>query len=600
MKTWTYRVSGQEVVINRVEQPEDLDGFRDFVRKNLRGLGCDSETTGLDIYSKTFGLRLVQFGNSTEAWVLPVERGGVFAEDARRALRGLESLVFQNAPFDLQVFDRCLGVDMESLWPKVVDTKILAHLVDPRGKEEGGIGQALEGLTKYYIDPAVAENVKALPAKWAKEMKTTKAKMWAEIDLDHDEYNLYAGMDPILAWRLREILYPRVPIISASLIRFEHKVAEVCSYMERSGFLLDEEYARDLSAQLSRDEEKYSGLALAYGVDSVNSTEMVADALERMKVKIPGRTPTGKRKVDKTLLDPLVKAGNPLAIAVVEAKKARKWRTTWVDGFLAGMDSDGRCHAAINSLRARTARMSITGIPAQTLPANDALIRSCFIADPGHSIVSIDYKGQELRVLAALSGDQTMINAFLTDQNLHLITARAAFGNHVEKDTKEYKGAKVGNFAKVYGGGAKAIHEQTGMSLDAAKEVVKAFDKTYPGVKRYSDRLQQMATNRGAITTPMGRVLPVDKDRPYAALNYMVQSTSRDVTCKGLVRLHEAGYTPYLRLPIHDEVLASLPEAKAEWGANRIASIMAEQMGPVFIDTDADVYGRSWGDGYKH
>ena len=103
----------------------------------------------------------------------------------------------------------------------------------------------------------------------------------------------------------------------------------------------------------------------------------------------------------------------------------------------------------------------------------------------------------------------------------------------------------------------------------------------------------------GYIETPSGRRLPVDRERPYAALNYMVQSTSRDVTCRALVRLHEAGITPYLRLPIHDEILASVPTKSAEKAARKIARLMQEQMGPLLIDTDAEVYGRSWGDGYK-
>src|SRR5690606_13974568 len=112
---------------------------------------------------------------------------------------------------------------------------------------------------------------------------------------------------------------------------------------------------------------------------------------------------------------------------------------------------------------------------------------------------------------------------------------------------------------------------------------------------RFSTQLRQQAKQHRFIVPPSGRRLPVDEDRAYAALNYMVQSTSRDVTCRGLVKLHRAGFTPYLRMPIHDEVVASLPEARAKWGAEQIAKHMAEQMGPVWIGTDPEVGGRSWG-----
>lgn len=611
MQRLVHQVAGQNVVVNRVESEDDLVDFREFVRKNRRILACDSEATGLDMYSPTFRLRLVQFGNQHESYVIPVERGGQFVGDVVGALKFTDKLVFQNGGFDLQVFNQTLGVPMESLWPKVTDTKILAHLVDPRGQEDGGVGHGLEGLTGRYIDPEVAKNVKGLMTKLAKEYKTTKSKIWSAIDLDHPEYNLYAGMDTILAARLYNRLWPEVPAANKSteafdgmtLVQFEHKVAEICSYMERTGFLLDVEYAENLSKRLHIDEERWEAVALDFGVKNVNSADQVADGLEAMGVRIEGRTPSGKRQVDKKLLAELIKAENPLAKAVVEAKKARKWRTTWVDGFLANRDSNDRCHANINSLKARTGRMSITGIPAQTLPSGEWMIRRCFVADPGHFIGSIDYNAQELRVLAALSGDATMIEAFgypVDDprSDLHLITARAAFGEHITKDHKERKYAKTVNFGRVYGGGVNTVMEQTGLDRETAKRVVDGFDNAYPGVKIYSNKLMRLAQSQGYIVTPIGRRVPVDPDRAYAALNYMVQGTSRDVTCRGLVKLHKDGFTPYLRLPVHDEVVASLPMDKAKWGADQIGIRMNEWMGPVNVNTDPAVPGKSWGHEY--
>ncbi|MFD1044713.1 DNA polymerase [Kibdelosporangium lantanae] len=592
-----HTVAGHRVTINVVTHEDDLPAFRDFIRRHLQALAVDTETTGLDIYS-THRLRTVQFGTPSESWVLLVERGGQIADDARRALRGVRQLVIHNASYDLQVIQRHLGIPMEDLWPKTRDTKILSHLVDPRGQDEGGIGHGLEALTRHHIDPVVADEVKGLMARLAKRYKTTKARIWAKVDIEDPEYTLYAGMDTILTARLAQILSRLVPHSARSLIAYEHQVAEICSYMERTGFLLDVDYTMDLSARLAGEEMANTEIAQRYGCENVNSTEQVADILELRGVEIPGRTPTGRRQVDKTLLATLAAQGDEFAIAVQGAKKARKWRTTWVDGFLAGMDANGRCHAAINSLRARTARMSITGIPAQTLPAGDFLIRRCFVAEDGHRIASVDYKGQELRVLAALSGDRTMIRAFAEDANLHLMTARAAFGPEVEKDTKEYKAGKITNFGRVFGGGAKTVSEQTGLPLDVAKTVVEAFDKRYPAVTVHARKLQHAARRHGYITTPTGRRLPVDQARAYAALNYEVQSTSRDVTCRGLIRLHRAGYTPYLRLPIHDEVVASLPERHAERSARDIARLMAEQMGPVYIDTDHEIGLRSWGSLY--
>lgn len=588
MKEHKHLVDNQPVLINAVETPDDLQGFRDFVATNNGWLACDTETTGLNIYSSEFRCRTVQFGNENEAWVVPVERFGW--QDVTDALLNVQHLVFHNASYDVQVLDKCLNVEIERLWPKVRDTRILAHLVDPRGKDEGGIGHSLEDLTRQHIDADVADGVKTLMADLAKAEKTTKSEIWSVVDFDNPQYQLYAGMDTILAARLARKLRPLVPKQSARLIRYEHDLAYLCAYMERTGFLLDQSYTKELSERLIDAQLAYEWQAKQMGCENVNSTDQVADVLESRGVKIRERTPSGKRKVDKTLLESLIADGDDFAFAVFEAKKARKWRSTWVDGFLSQMDSGGRCHPSINPLRARTARMSITGIPAQTLPAGDWMIRRCFLADEGHVMASIDYQAQELRVLAALSGDQTMKKAFRDDADLHQITADASGVSR--------KVGKLVNFAYVYGSGPRNIAAQAGVDVDTARRVIAGFESAYPRVKKLSSELQRQARNEGQITTPFGRVLPVDEERPYAALNYMVQSTSRDVTAGGLLRLHKAGFAPYLRLPIHDEVLASLPEDKARWGASRIGELMACDFKGVRIGTDPEVGGRSWGSLY--
>lgn len=583
-------VAGEPVTINVVEREEDLDGFRDFIRSNLRVLGVDSETTGLDIYSDDFGCRLVQFGNPSESYVVPVEMGGSFAADVRRALTGVDRLILHNASFDLQVFDRCLGVPMEELWPKVTDTRILAHLVDPRARMEGGSGHSLEELTARYIDEEVAAKVKTLMVDLARQHKTTKAHIWKKVELGNPDYQVYSGMDPILACRLLRALLPLVPVVSEVLVPFELQIAEICSYIERKGFLLDVDYTQRLSDDLAEKERIGTWLAAELGVENVNSTDQVANALEARGVKIKGRTPSGKRKVDKSLLGDLVAQQDDLAIVVQETKKAGKWRKTWVDKFLGERDADDRCHAHINPLQARTARMSITGIPAQTLPAGDWMIRRCFLADPGELIASVDYQSQELRVLAALSGDQTMIRAFENDLDLHQMTADAS--------GVDRKVGKMANFLTVYGGGAGTLQKQANIDFPLAKRVVEGFFKTYPGVKKFNERMAEEAGQNGYIVTPTGRRLPVDENRAYSAANYAIQSMSRDVTCRALVRLHAEGFTPYVRLLVHDEILCSLPQEHAEWGARKVGEVMSEMMGSVEIGTDPEVGGRSWGSLY--
>lgn len=585
-----HEIEGDLVTINVVETPEDLDGFHDFILAH-NCIAVDTETTGLDIYSDSFECRLIQFGTQSEAWILPVELSDKLVVQAANALFVTEKIVMQNASYDLQVLDRCFGIKMEELWPKVTDTQILAKLVDPRPYEAGGFGHSLEHLIAEFISKDEAIEVKGLMTKLAKEHKTTKSNIWSIIDLFHPEYLKYAGMDTVFTARVCSKLSKLVPDVSRQLVAYEHKVSEICSYIDRRGFLLDVDYAQSLSDRWSTEQEVWEAIAFVnYGVDKVNSTEDVAEALEEMGVVISGRTETNRRKVDRELLGRLIEDGNELASIVEEAKKLGKWNKTWVRKFLEARDSDDRCHTFINPLQARTSRMSITGIPAQTLPASDSLVRRCFVAEPGHLIASVDYQTQELRVLAALSGDRTMIGAFESAADLHQITADASAVTR--------KVGKMANFLTVYGGGPKKLAEQAHVDFPTARRVLDGFAKTYPAVARYSKKLAAEAGRCGYIITPMGRKLPVDSSRSYSALNYMIQSSSRDVTCRALIRLHESGFTPYLRLPIHDEIVASLPAGKAQWGADEIGRLMAEQMGPVLIGTEGEVGRRSWGSLY--
>lgn len=552
-------------------------------------VAVDTETTGLDLFSEEFRVRLVQFGTGTEAWVIPVELGEEYAAVVRQALADLPRLVFHNATYDILALREGLSIDVD--WDKVRDTAIIAHLVDPREVKEGGPGLSLSDLTRFYIDPQVADDVKDSMKHMAQEAGTTKGEVFKTIDLWNDTYLTYAGMDVILTSLLLQVLIPKVPASSHGLIPVEHQVARICAGMEANGFLLDVEYAEKFAQELLDEEEYFEAVALVeYGTESVNATAQVAADLIESGVKLTERTASGAFKLDKTILEPLAEEGHLLAECVVNAKRAKKWRTTWVQKFLDTRDAGNRCHASIQPLRARTARMSITGIPAQTLPSGDWKVRRCFIAEPGHSIVSVDYQAQELRVLAALAGDQRMMEAFATGADLHQITADAS---GVARSV-----GKTVNFAYVYGSGPKNIAETCGITVDKAREVIAGFESAYPAVKKLSEKLQREAKRKGYIVTPSGRRIPVDKDRPYAALNYLIQSTSRDITAAALIRLDAAGLTPYLRLPIHDEVLASVPTAQAqEWG-EKIAELMKTIYNGVLIDTDCEVAGKSWGAAY--
>lgn len=594
MRRLSYKIKDQPITINVVEDENDLDGFIEFIRRNPV-VGFDTETTGVEIYSNNFKVRVAQFGNATESWVLPVERSAKMLWFAAKALEHVEHLVIQNASFDIPVVARHWGLDMRMLFGKTTDTKILAKLIDPRSTEVGGTGDSLEDLTKAYIDEATAEDVKALATREARKLRVTKGEYFTQVSIHDENYLLYAGMDPVLTYRLGSLLRPKVPPSARRLIEFEHELQRICSEVSHRGYLLDREYSRKLSSRLRSTETRQKNIALGLGVENVNSNEQVIAALKEHGWTEFGRTEKGAESVDKHVLSAAMASKDKdiarLARAVSEAKRAGKWRETWVDKFLATADADGYCHPSINTLQARTGRMSITGIPAQTLPAGEASIRHCFIAEEGHVTLSTDYRAQELRVLAALAGDQVMLDAFREGADLHQVTADAAgVGRQAGKGT---------NFSVVFGGGWRAVHTQFGVSEEDSKRAVDTFWKTYKGVERFAKEASNKARRAGYVTTASGRRLPIDKDRPYAATNALVQSTARDVTGRGLIRLDEAGVTPFIRLPIHDEVVFSVPSEDEESAARMTNELMQEEMNGLMISTEAEAMGRSWGSLYE-
>jgi DNA polymerase-1 len=583
-----YRIKGSPVHIRVVETEEDLPQFHDWLRRH-RIAGFDTETTGLNWWDadRGFRIRLAQFGNGSETWVLPVEKGQAFAEATREALHRLEWLVAHNGTFDLHAVEACLGIPMEELAPKTWDTALLAHLVDGRPVKEKGPGLKLEELVKYYIDAESAQQVKGSMTAIAKRYKTTKEKIWGLVEITDEEYLLYAGMDPAWAYRLFQILYKLVPFRSKErgLIGWEHRLSHVTAKMERTGYLLDVEYAEKRCAELTAEQEKWSTVAKSFGVENPNSGPQLVEAFQALGIKLTKKTAKGQLAMDDDVLSGL---HHPMADAVIKSRKAGKWRKTWFERALNGRDSQNRVHASVNSLQARTSRMSISGsIPAQTFPSGDGYVRHMFLADEGHVSCSIDFGNMELRYLAAFSRDPRMLGAFVNNEDLHQITADAAgVGRKV---------GKMANFLTVYGGGWSALMDQANVDEATARAVLKAFAETYPGVGAFGKRLAEEAKKTGYVYTATGRRLPVDPGKWFRALNYFIQGGSRDVTARALLELDRAGFTPYMRLPIHDEIVFSFPEKEATEMAREAARLMQFPVQGLLIPADAEIGGRSWG-----
>lgn len=612
MKTYTYPLAGREVTIYYPESRRELHGFDDFLARGDKVLGLDTETTDLDVYKPGWKCRLVQFGNADTAWVL---RADLFADVIVKALRQDRHFTVHNASFDLQVIDRAFGVKIEELGPRTFDTRILAHLLDPRQRHEGGAGLSLKELSEVYVDPTAPDTSKDLHAIFRKEYKATKETGWALIDIDHPVYSLYAGLDPILAARLFAELAPLVRDLGLNhLAQFEHHLQTLLAMMQRKGMLLDVPYIERLKVDLGEEALTFRKVAARYGVENVNSTAQVSEALVAMGDIDPAdsdtaRTDSGAIQVSKEVLMPLAdldrewerieaRTPNPLADAVLRAKRAEKWSGSYAQAFLDLKDSGHRLHPMIGGLQARTARMSVSRPPLQQLPSGDWKVRRAIIADPGHVIIAADYAAIEMRVLAALADVRAMKEAISKGEDLHAFTARLVYGDDF---TKFQRGLMKGvGFGKVYGGGAKTLSRQTGAPIDDVRRAIAEYDRVYPEVKRFGKRLQSRAEyGKKEVITVSGRHLPLDRDRLYSATNYVIQSTSRDVLAQAIVDVFDAGLGDYLLLPVHDELVAQAPEKDAQEVIAEIGRLMANSdfMG-VPLDADVSVYGTSWGHGY--
>ena len=605
MKHYRQQLGGSDVDINVVERDEDIDAFHDWLVTAPHLLGFDTETTGLDIYSPGYEVRLAQFGDHRTAYVLRVEQ---HAEAVKWALRSGHRFVVHNYAFDGLVVDRHLGVTVEELAPNVVDTHILAHLVDPRQQAEGGIGTGLKPLAQHYVDRNASDGQKELQAEF-RAIGANKATGWAKINIDNPVYELYAGLDPILAVRIHDELALALKDYDIEhLVEFEHELQRVLMLMQRRGIRIDVPWTSELRAELQGEAEHYRAIAARYGVSNINSTKQISEALLGMGETLTEHTASGAYKVDKSVLQGLAdldanwkpletRDSNPLAEAVLKAKRSEKWDTAYLGAFLDLRDADDRLHPTIGGLQARTGRMSISHPPLQQLPSSEWRIRRSMIADPGQVIIAADYSQVEMRVLAALCQDPNLVDAIKSGTDLHDYTARMVFGE--DFTSKQRKIAKSVGFGKVYGGGAATITRQTGAPLAQVKEAIAAYDATFPGIKRLGHDLQRQ-TGYGSlpVITPSGRRLPLDRDRTYAATNYLVQSTARDLLAQALVDMDSAGLGEHLLLPVHDEIIAQCPEADADEVLRGIAECMDGDFMGIPIVSDPEKYGRSWGHGY--
>lgn len=587
MRTETMIVAGSEITYHVVEREQDFAAAECWIGQQ-DWVAFDTETTGLNTFAADFRVHCFQFGNETESYVVPAQFKGLI----RFMLDTPRRLVAHNLPYDALVSERHGVADALDLAARGLDTKIMSHICDSSSSH------GLKDLAARLISDDCPDSDAALKAVF-KENKWKVAEGYAHIPSDHPVLLRYGAVDTILTARL--FVHFREEMIERrfkGLLKFDMDIQRVCLRMERKGILLDVPRTEANGEDLRRRGAEATETLRSYGIEKVNSPAQVGEVLVAMGATLTERTDGGQFKVDKLILQALITAHEgeflaEVAEAVSFAKNAGKWNKIYVEGLLEKRDENDRIHAHINSQQARTARMSITDPPLQTLPSSVGFIREQFLADPGFVMVSCDFDQVEVKVAAALSKDRALLTAVNSGMDIHSQTAAGLFGPDFTKAQRSI--AKTVTFGRLYGAGVRGLVSQTGQSTEVIKSVVNRFDTLYPGLKMYGKQLER-GCNYGAapIINAKGRHLKLSRDASYAAINYQVQSSARDAFGTALLNAEDAGLGDYMLLPVHDEIICQFPEADVEECNRLLKDTMEMEFDEVRLTADPEVLGERW------
>ena len=393
---------------------------------------------------------------------------------------------------------------------------------------------------------------------------------------------------------LHGVLLPRLREQGMEKLYFdvELPLCRVLADMERSGFLVDggalARFGRELSDTIDRLEQRI--YAAAGQQFNINSPKQLGKVLfEDLGLPHGKKTKTGW----STNADVLEKLkDHPLVADVLTYRQYAKLKSTYADGLLKVIDPDGRIRTSFQMTVTATGRLSSTEPNLQNIPTRTELgskMREMFVAAPGHVLVDADYSQIELRLLAHISGDTAMQQAFLSGEDFHTVTAARVF--HVPQDQVTHQmrsRAKAVNFGIVYGISAFSLSQDIGVTVQEAKEYMDRYFATYTGVKQYMTDMVDKAREQGYVETlwHRRRALPELKSSNFnmrsfgerVALNMPIQGTAADIIKLAMVRVHSRlareGLAARLIMQVHDELIVECPEEEAP----RVEALLQQEM----------------------
>ncbi len=539
----------------------------------------------------------ISFGDAEEK-----NRQGITTERFLGKLRALCKKDVALAGFQIKDYYAYLGEEVET--ERLFDVLIAAYLLNPLKSD-------------YQIEDIAGEHLGSGTASYGQLFgKKKAAEAFADQREDFVQYlcgcaGILAESKPVLEEKLKKTG-------QYNLFReIEMPLSRVLYHMEQEGVLVKpqelKEYGDALTGRISELEESIWEKA---GVHfNINSPKQLGEVLFGT-MQLPGgkKTKTGY----STAADVLEKLApeHPIVSEILEYRTLTKLKSTYADGLAAYIGEDNRIHTTFNQTITATGRISSTEPNLQNIPMRMELgrrIRKVFVPKEGFVLMDADYSQIELRVLASMSGDQQLIEAYQQDADIHRITASKVF--HVPQDevtSLQRRNAKAVNFGIVYGISSFGLSQDLSISKKEAAEYIEKYFETYPGIKAFLDECVQSAREKGYSVTMLGRRRPVPElssdnfmQRSFGervAMNAPIQGTAADIIKIAMVRVDERlrkeGFRSRLILQVHDELLVETAMEEIEQ-VREILSAEMRQAAKLSVELEIDLsYGDNWYDAH--
>ena len=585
----------------------DNEEKRQELIKNIKTkeiFSLDTETTDIEpMNAELVGMSFSYAEN--QAFYVPVpadrEEALKIVNEFKEVFENEQTLkVGQNIKYDILVLSN-YGVEVKG---PMFDTMIAHYVLQPELRHN------MDYLAEIYL------NYRTIPIE---DLIGAKGKNQGNMrNLSPEAIYRYACEDADVTLKLKNILEKELETQGASKLfhEIEMPLVPVLAYMERNGVRINTDALKESSLHFTErmnqiEEEIYKLAGMKFNVSSPKQVgEVLFDKLQI--VKKAKKTKKGQYVTSEEVLEGL-RAGNPIVGKILDYRGLKKLLSTYIDALpLLINPKTGRIHTSFNQTVTATGRLSSSNPNLQNIPIRNEdgkEIRKAFVPEEGCEFFSADYSQIELRIMAHLSGDKNMIEAFREGDDIHAATAAKVYKIGIEEVTREQRSkAKTANFGIIYGISVFGLAERMNVPRSEAKELIDGYFQTYPQIKEYMDKSIEIARANGYIETIFGRkrFLPDINShnaivRGYAernAINAPIQGSAADIIKVAMARIYQRFQMENLRstmiLQVHDELNFSVyPEEK-----DKVQSIVIEEMEKAYtmlVPLRADCgWGNNW------